>query len=112
MEYIFNSNENKVNEGAFENAQILLDEILKKKFNYHNKGAVAKMPVVDLSIPCSLAVRYIVLEYRTKVCSSMYNVSQMRTSWIHEILKLFILQQPLSCKTKIKPKQSMFHVKH
>ena len=53
------------------------------------------MPVVDLSIPCSLAVRYIVLEYRTKVRSFMYNVSQMRTSWIHEIIKLFILQQPL-----------------
>ena len=28
------------------------------------------MPVLDLSIPCSLAVRYIVLEYRTKVRSS------------------------------------------
>ena len=35
-------------------------------------------------IPCSLAVRYIVLEYQTKVCSSMYNVSQMRTIWIAE----------------------------
>ena len=31
--------------------------------------------------PCSLAVRYIVFEYRTKVRSSIYNVSQMRTSW-------------------------------
>ena len=45
------------------------------------------MPVVDLSIPCSLAVRYIVLEYRTKVRSSMYNVSQMRTSGYHEIFR-------------------------
>ena len=41
----------------------------------------------DLCIPCSLAARYIVLEYRTKVRSSMYNVSQMRTSGYHEIFR-------------------------
>ena len=31
LEYVFNSNENKVVEGAFENAQYLLDEIIAGK---------------------------------------------------------------------------------
>ena len=47
-----------------------------------------KMSDTDLSIPCSLAVRYIVCELRTKTINSFrslltHNVSQMRTSWIH-----------------------------
>ena len=52
-----------------------------------------KAPV--FSILCSLTVRYIVPEYRTKVRSSMYNVSQMRTNWIHEKRTQVILQQSL-----------------
>ena len=33
LEYVFNSNENKVAEGAFENAQYLLDEIISGKIH-------------------------------------------------------------------------------
>ena len=42
---------------------------------------------------CSLSVCYIVFEYRTKVRSSIYNVSQMRTRWyIFEIFFSYIVE--------------------
>ena len=34
------------------------------------------MPVTDLSIPCSLAVRYTVCDYRTKTVNSFVRYSQ------------------------------------